>query len=49
MPRITDKSFVYVPAVKTDIRKTFKRIREQQKREREARPQSVVPMRKAAK
>lgn len=26
-PRLTDKSFVYVPSGSTDIRKTFERVR----------------------
>lgn len=35
---ILDKSFRYVPAAKTDIRKTFRRIREELKaKEQEAR------------
>ena len=33
MSRILDKSFVYVPAAETDLRKTFKRERERLKRE----------------
>ena len=35
MKRILDKSFRYVPAAKTDIRRTFKRIRDQQRKEKE--------------
>lgn len=30
MKRITDKSFRYVPAAETDIRKTFARVRREQ-------------------
>ncbi len=35
MKSILDKSFVYTPAVATDLRATFARIREQQRIERE--------------
>lgn len=48
MKRITDPTFRYVNAAETDIRKTFKRIREQQKQaeqEREAKVRSL-PTRK---
>jgi hypothetical protein len=33
MSRILEKSFKYVPASKTDIRKTFARIRQQMKQQ----------------
>jgi hypothetical protein len=33
MSRILEKSFRYVPASKTDIRKTFARIRQQMKQQ----------------
>lgn len=36
MPKITDKSFVYVPSFSTDIGARFKRMRAQQARERKA-------------
>lgn len=52
MPRITDKSFVYTSAVNTDIGKRFRKIIAEQKRaakERESKPQSVVPMKRVAK
>ena len=29
MKRITDPTFIYVPAASTDIRKTFKRVRKE--------------------
>lgn len=48
--RITDKEFVYVPADKTDVRKTFERIREQQKadvaRDAETRLRKILQLRK---
>ena len=31
MKRITDRSFVYVPSDKTDVAKTFQRVREELK------------------
>jgi hypothetical protein len=42
--KITDPDFVYVPAIKTDIRKTFERIRKEQK---EAKA-NVAPIRRKA-
>jgi hypothetical protein len=33
--KITDKDFLYVPADKTDVRKTFARVRKEQEEERE--------------
>ena len=41
MIRILDKEFRYVPSSRTDIRKTFKRIREQLKAEA-AKPKASV-------
>lgn len=35
MRRITDKSFKYVPAAETDIRKTFARLRREAKAKQE--------------
>lgn len=35
MRRITDKSFKYVPAAETDIRKTFARLRREVKAKQE--------------
>lgn len=52
MPRLTDKSFVYTPSHETDIGKRFRKIIAEQKRlakERESKPQSVVPMKRVAK
>ena len=46
MSRILDKSFRYVPASKTDIRKTFARIRAEQK-EKAAKPKNLHQLRKA--
>lgn len=37
MKRITDPTFEYVPSVKTDIRKTFARIRREMKADAAAR------------
>lgn len=42
MSRILSKSFKYVPAAATDIRQTFKRIRAEQKKEREREKEHVV-------
>jgi hypothetical protein len=36
MKKITDKDFRYTPAASTDIRKTFDRIRREQKKQAEA-------------
>jgi hypothetical protein len=47
--RITDPSFNYVPAVKTDIAKTFRRIRrEQAVAARQEAAAKVQPIRKVA-
>ena len=43
---ILDRSWRYVPASKTDIRKTFRRIRAEQKEREQAAPQKVLPIRK---
>lgn len=43
MKKITDPTFNYVPAVKTDIRKTFARVRREQKAAEELR-KKVVPI-----
>ena len=49
MKRLTDPTFVYTPAVSTDIAKTFKRILAEQKKAA-AQPSHVVPLkRKEAK
>jgi hypothetical protein len=51
--RILDPSFVYVPSGSTDIRKTFARIRREQRRQSEAEthrvtaPVPMLPFRKA--
>lgn len=48
MKRITDPAFRYVPACATDIRKTFKRLkREQRRKATQAQATAVVPMRKS--
>lgn len=45
MTRLLDPKFKYVPASKTDIRATFRRIqREQQKAQQPAAPTNVQPM-----
>lgn len=51
MKRITDRDFKYVPASKTDIRRTFKHERDRLKAAAESREQKVaqLPVRKAAK
>lgn len=51
MKRITDPSFKYTPAVQTDIRKTFERIREEQRKEKQADDKKVMrmPERKTAR
>ena len=45
MKRITDPDFRYVPAAKTDIRKTFARIRAEQKKAAQT-PVNVTELRK---
>lgn len=55
MKHILDPSFKYVPASKTDIRKTFARIKREQKLAREQEDQdkaaikSIFAIRRAAK
>lgn len=44
MKRITDKNFKYVPAAKTDIAKTFRRLRAEAKAKQD---QVVTPFLKA--
>ena len=43
---ILDKRFKYTPAAQTDLRKTFKRIRAEQKKNEAEREQKVQLMRK---
>jgi hypothetical protein len=47
MKSILDKSFVYVRSEKTDLRKTFARIRAEHKRISTERSEKVQPLRKA--
>lgn len=57
MPKITDKSFVYVPSFSTDIGARFKRMRQQQAREAKAEAERIAaekvakvqPIKKVAK
>ena len=52
MKRITDKDFRYTPAAKTDIRKTFARIRREQEQERKAAEESlqrIIQIKRASK
>lgn len=42
MKRILDPKFKYIPSHETDIRKTFKRVREEQAKQR----QNVQPIRR---
>ena len=44
MPNILDRSFKYVPAAKTDIRKTFKRVIAQQKAQSELPTAKVIDL-----
>ena len=48
MKRILDKSFRYVPAAATDIRKTFQRIRAEQRKNAEEAQAKVQPLKKVA-
>ena len=48
MTRILDKSFRYVPSDKTDIRKTFARVRAELKRAAEERAVKVQPIKRSA-
>ena len=45
MKRITDPEFRYVPAARTDIRKTFAKIRAEQKKAAQV-PVNVTELRK---
>ena len=45
--RCYDKDWRYTPQSESDIRKTFARIRRQQKEEEAARPANVKPIRSA--
>lgn len=56
MKKITDKGFVYVPSDRTDVKATFKRIRdeiaayaENERREAEARLKGVIQIKRSAK
>lgn len=42
MKRITDKGFRYVPSYETNIRRTFDRIKAQQKKQTEAKVLPIV-------
>lgn len=46
-PRILDRSFKYVPASKTDIRVTFRRIRRELDQQKQAAP--VVDIKRCTK
>lgn len=46
MKRLTDPSFRYIPALETDIRKTFERIRAEAERAEVARRAKLTPLRK---
>lgn len=50
MKSIFSKDFRYVPASKTDLRKTFARVRREQEeaRKQEAQREAVTPLRKVA-
>lgn len=48
MKSILDPSFRYTPAVKTDIRKTFARIRREQEQAATSKASNVKPLRKKA-
>ena len=45
MKRITDRDFKYVPASKTDVAATFRRIRRELEAQKAAAPQKVLPIR----
>jgi hypothetical protein len=47
--RLTDKDFIYVPAERTDLKKTFARIREQQRVEAEWRLKNAIDLKRKAK
>lgn len=44
MKSILDRSFQYTPAAKTDIRKTFRRVRAEQQRNATEREVKVAPI-----
>lgn len=46
MKRLTDRDFKYVPASKTDIAATFRRIRREQSAKAAESPRTVLPIRK---
>ena len=46
MKRILDKSFKYVPAVETDLKKTFARIRAEQRKSAEETQAKVQPLKR---
>lgn len=48
MIRILDPKFRYVPASKTDIRRTFRRIRAEQKKLKQKAPRVVLPIKWAS-
>lgn len=47
-PRISNPDFRYTPASKTDIRKTFERIRREMSAAEKARPAKVTPIKRKA-
>ena len=49
MKRIFDRDFKYVPASKTDIASTFRRIRRQQAEQKAATEAKVQPIKRAVK
>ncbi len=49
MKSILDPTFRYVPAVETDLRKTFRRIRREQRRTRAEAAKVVTPIKQKAK
>ena len=48
MKRILDPKFKYVPAVETDLKKTFARIRAEQRKNAEEAQAKVSPLKKVA-
>ncbi len=48
MKRITDKSFRYVPAAATDIKKTFERVRREQRKNAAEAAVKVQPLKRSA-
>lgn len=49
MKSILDRSFRYVPAAHTDLRKTFARIRREQAQAKTAQPVNVAPIKQVRK